>query len=242
MTKLATIEILQEYTEWKPFILSLPQLFRERKGNLIHDGRNKLRRFEYQGKSIIVKEFHRPNLINRFVYGVLRPSKAKRSFYHAQLLQHLGIGTPAPIAYMTLRNHGFFDLSYYVTLASDCRYDYSEIMNAPGAYDDVLQELALTTACLHTAGYWHKDYGRGNILFDRDKEGKVKLEVIDLNRIGHGKVDIHLGCENFNRLPATPHMHHVIAETYARARGFEANLCYQLITEARRKDKVQEEF
>ena len=37
------------------------------------------------------------------------------------------------------------------------------------------------------------------------------------------------GCKNFERLPATPHMHRLMANAYAEARGFDADECFRLM-------------
>lgn len=77
-------------------------------------------------------------------------------------------------------------------------------------------------------GYLHKDYSRGNILFRRTDKG-VEVEIIDLNRIRFRTVDMEEGCRNFERLPGTPEMFAILADEYAKARGFDANECLKLI-------------
>lgn len=237
-----TIRLIPEYEALKGFILSLPHRFSEGEGTVIHNGRNQLRRFEVDGISLVVKSFGRPNLINRFVYGILRPSKAKRSFLNAQRLQQLGIGTPTPVGYLNVRRHGLFFRSYLVTLTSRCHQDFGIIMQAPDDYDDVIRAVARITARLHEAGIRHLDYGRGNILFERLADGSVHVDLIDLNRMAFGKVSMQQGCKNFERLPATPHMHRVMAETYARERGFDPEQCFALMETARKKSKINEPY
>ena len=237
-----TLELLPEYANWHDFMLSIPDRFHKKEGTLIYKGRNQLRKFCHEGQEVVVKSFHRPNWINRFVYGILRPSKAHRSYHNGLLLKSLGIGTPQPIGYLNIRCFGLFDKSYLVTLASTCDHQFDYMLSAPEDYADVLREVADTTARLHDAGYWHKDYGRGNILFRKDSEGDVRVEIVDLNRMGHGRVDMEQGCKNFDRLPATPFMHQVMAEAYARARGFDPTVCCQLMQEARAKSRYQEPY
>ena len=48
----------------------------------------------------------------------------------------------------------------------------------------------------------------------------LKIEIVDLNRMDIGPLDMKAGCKNLERLPATPHMHKVLAEEYAKERGF----------------------
>jgi len=237
-----TCRLISEYEGLKDFMLSLPRRFGKGEGTLIHNGRNQLRRFEVDGTSVVVKSFGRPNFINRFVYGILRPSKAKRAFRNAQRLQQVGVGTPAPVGYLNVRRHGLFFRSYLVTLTSRCHQDFGVIMQAPDEYDDVLRAVARTTARMHEAGIRHLDYGRGNILFERTADGSVLVDLIDLNRMAFGKVSLQQGCKNFERLPATPHMHRIMAETYARERGFDPEQCFALMVAARRKSKNREQY
>ena len=75
-----TLVIHPDFKELGDFILSLPERFEKNEGIVIHKGRNELRKMEYGGREYVVKSFPRPNIINRFVYGIFRPSKAKRSY------------------------------------------------------------------------------------------------------------------------------------------------------------------
>ncbi len=229
-----TLELLPAYVELKDFMLSLPQRFRNGEGVVIHNGRNQLRRISYEGTDYVVKSFRRPNVINRFVYGTLRPSKAKRSLANALLLQSLGIGTPQPVGYLNIRKGLTFGESYFVTIASTCPYRYEDLFTQDFPYaDKVLRGIGELTAKLHNNQLAHKDYGRANILFEELPDGQVRLELVDLNRMYHGELDITKGCKNFERLPATPHMHRVMAESYAAARGFDAETCFRLMQKFR---------
>ena len=91
-----------------------------------------------------------------------------------------------------------------------------------------MSEVGRITGILHNHGYAHKDYGRGNILFLHTEQG-VYLEVVDLNRLAVGPLDMKAGCKNLERLPATPHMHRVLAEAYAKERGLDPEACYRLM-------------
>lgn len=227
-----TLVVHPAYACLADFITSLPARFAAGEGTVIHSGRNELRRFRHEGLSLVVKSFHRPNVINRFVYGTLRPSKAKRSYDNACRLLALGIGTPQPVGYLNVRAAAglVFDRSYYVTLESACTHRYQELFERTFDYeDDVTHAVGRLTACLHANGLAHKDYGRANILFERQPDGHIALELVDLNRMAVGPLDLRAGCRNFERLPATPRMHRCMAEAYAAARGFDAAECLRLI-------------
>lgn len=201
-------------------MLSLPQRFAQGDGQLIHNGRNQLRRISYQGTDYVVKSFRRPNPVNRWVYGLLRPSKALRAYRNALLYQKVGVGTPQPVGYLNIRRGLAFDQSYFVTLTSPCPWRYEDLFTHHFDYaDDVLREIGRITAVLHNHGLAHKDYGRANILFEQLPDGRIHLDIVDLNRMAVGPLNIKQGCKNFERLPATAHMHRVMAEAYASARA-----------------------
>ena len=224
------------YKHLEVFMQSLPRRFDNNEGEIIHNGRNILRTIEYQGVRYVIKSFRVPNLVNRFVYGIFRASKAKRSYDHALLLQSMGIGTPQPVGYLTTRNGLLFHKSYYVSVESECPHAYQELFEQPFDYtEEILREIGRVTARLHESGLAHKDYGRKNILFKRLDKG-VKIELVDLNRMYFGPVDMDMGCKNLERLPCTPQMHRWLAEEYAKARGFDAETCYQLMVKYRSRD------
>lgn len=235
------VYIHPDYQYLQDFAKTLPIHFRNDNGKIIYKGRNELREFKINDTELVVKAFRTPNIINRIAYGLLRSSKAKRSYEYAQMLQKNNIGTPQPIGYYTERNGFLFSKSYYISLKSVCPYTYYDLMknNFPNE-DKILQAIAHTTAAMHEHGYLHKDYSRGNILFKESAEG-VRVEIIDLNRIHFTQVNMKTGCKNFERLPATPHMHHIISEEYAKARGFDAKTCYELMVFFRKlqPDKIE---
>lgn len=228
-----TLVLHPNYKSMEDFMISIPERIRKNEGTVIYKGRNELRKMEYNGQEFVVKAFHCPNFINRFVYGIFRPSKAKRSYDHAQLYTQIGVGTPEPVGYLNIRSGLLFDRSYYVSRMSACSHVYSELFGQKFDYEEeVLRAIGRTTALLHNHGYAHKDYGRGNILFQKTPEG-IKIEIVDLNRMHVGPLDIKAGCKNFERLPATPQMHRWMAEEYAKARGFDPEECFKLMVKYR---------
>lgn len=214
---------------WRGFVATLPRRF-AREGTVVHQGRNELRRTTVAGVDVVIKAFRIPNFVNRVAYGLLRPSKARRSYEYAFRLRRLGIGTPRPVAYYTERNGLLFGRSYYLCQTSECPYTYADLSKRHFPEEEaILRAIARTTARMHENGLLHKDYSRGNILFRPEADG-VRIEVIDLNRIRFGTVGLEAGCKNFERLPATPAMLATMADEYAAARGFDAATCLQLMT------------
>ncbi len=217
-----------ETAGWPYFIKALPWSFGFT-GAVIHSGRNELREMSYGGMDVVVKSFHVPNLVNRIAYGLFRPSKARRSYEYAWKLLDAGIGTPFPVGYCSRRDGLLFGRSYYVSRKSDCPYTYADLLKRPFEnQEEILRAIARTTARMHECGFLHKDYSRGNILF-RVEEGRVKVEIVDLNRIRFRTVGLETGCRNFERLPGTRDMFAVLADEYAKARGFDPGICLALM-------------
>lgn len=228
-----TTVIHPDFSDLEGFVRSVPERFEKGEGRVIHKGRNELRILEHEGRCFVVKAFHPPHIINRFVYGILRPSKAKRSFDNALRLLSIGVGTPQPIGYVNIRRGWLFDRSYYISLQSACSHVYQELFEHPFACEEeVMRAIGKTTARLHSNKLAHKDYGRGNILFE-EKNGKVSIELVDLNRMTEGPLDMDAGCKNLERLPCTPGMHRALAESYAAERGFDAEECFRLMQKYR---------
>lgn len=228
------LTVANDYRQAKDFFLALPSVFRTNRGEVIYKRRNEIRRISFKGCEYVVKAFHMPNLLNRVVYGFLRPSKAKRSYRYSLLLQQQGIGVPIPVAYYSERFLGlFFGRSYYVSLLSPLPYTYNDIVNgnlSPSDEEDFLKAIGLTTARLHNAGMIHHDYSRGNLLLGKNAEGKACVELIDLNRLRFHEISMDEGCQNFaERLPATDAQRHTMAEAYAKERGFDVERCYELM-------------
>lgn len=243
-----TLRLYPGYEGLASFMRSLPGAFARGEGTLIHDGRNQLRILAHEGVEYVVKSYKVPILPNRLVYGFLRSSKAERALLNAQRLMRVGIGSPAPVGFINIRNGLLFTHSYMVTVRSACPYRYDMLLSRQfDCLEQVCREVGRCTALMHEHGMYNMDYSRGNILFDlsprpteqgsrmvSDDAGSVsvRLEMVDLNRIRFGRVDMRKGCGNFDRLPATPSMHRWMAEEYARVRGLDAEECLRLIRAA----------
>lgn len=236
-----TLYLHPQYEHLRDFMYSLPDRFSTGEGSLIHDGRNKLREITYGEDTFIVKAYKKPNIINQCIYGFLRPSKAMRAFRNALTLVNIGVGTPQPVGYINIRQGLLFSKSFLVTIKSKCRFRYDQLFTQPFENEEmILREIGYVTAVLHNNGVAHLDYGRGNILFDWDENGKIRIELVDLNRMRFGSLDMKAGCKNLERLPATAQMHGWIAEEYAKERGFDKEKCYQLMRHFRSLQPYQE--
>ena len=218
----------------KQFVEQLPWRFAT-EGCEIFKNRNAIRRFEVGEDTLVVKQFCLPHAFNRFVYRWFRSSKAQRSFEYARSLRAHGIGSPEPVGYCETGTCFGLGYCYYVSRCSTLPYDFRYLIGVESETEEkALRAIAETTARLHEAGYWHKDYSGGNILWGESPEG-VAVELIDLNRMRLGTVTFKRGCANFDRLEATERQQRIMAEAYAAARGFDVETVFRLIVEARKK-------
>ena len=229
------IVVNKEYENLDEFVYNLPALF-ENGGKIIHSLRNTIKTFEVSGYKIVVKSFHTPNLLNRFIYGNFRPSKAHRSYDYALKLIRMGIGTPIPIGYYEQKCVFLFSKSYYACLQSECNNKFSDLINNFSFPDrvEILKAIGRFTAILHEQGVCHRDYSAGNILFQKNDK-TITIEIIDLNRIDFGDVDLVKGCKNFERLNIDAQSLEIMANQYAITREFEPKVCIDNILKMRWK-------
>ena len=73
-------------------------------------------------------------------------------------------------------------------------------------------------------------------------DGKVAIELIDLNRLKFGKVNLLDGCRNFERLNIDADALRTLAKAYAVARGFDVQLCTNSIIQMRWKKHVKQQI
>lgn len=205
--------------EFKSFILSLPDIFNQ-SGTIVYQGRNILKRFIVENTPLIVKQFKRPHIINRFVYGNFRKTKAMRSFLHAQYLLDKGIETPSPFGSLDLYSCGLND-SYYVSLELQNSREIKEFWLNPEIGDRqwILKEFGRFTGNLHNMNILHKDYSSRNVMFIT-QENKVTFYLVDLNRMYFDKkISEEQGYKNLERLWLPDEAYDIIARGYAEARN-----------------------
>jgi glycosyltransferase involved in cell wall biosynthesis len=218
-------EVNNAYNYLDEFIYNIPERF-DLDGKIIHAGRNTIKEFDVKDHQIVVKSFRKPIFINQIIYGSFRASKARRSFEYAEKLICLGIGTPIPIGYCEQKNLFLFSKSYYACLKSKYPNQFGDLIKDekfPNR-NEILKEIGRFTAEMHEKGVWHRDYSAGNILF-RYENAKIDIEILDLNRMEFGKVNLERGCRNFERLNIDAESLRVMATEYAISRGFDTKVC-----------------
>jgi hypothetical protein len=189
-------------------------------GILFGDGkRNKIKLFELEGKTINIKSFKIPNLINKIVYNYFRKSKARRSFEFATILLEKGIGTPQPIAYF--ENYDFVGLndSYYISEHLQCDLTFRELVEIPDYPDhsNILRQFSRFSFDLHEKGIEFLDHSPGNTLIKKAADGNYDFFLVDLNRMEfHSEMSFESRMKNLSRLTPKREMVLIMSEEYAK--------------------------
>ncbi|MCV9926866.1 Kdo domain containing protein [Flavobacterium sp. LS1R49] len=181
--------------------------------------RNKIKLFELNEKTINIKSFKIPNLINKVVYKYFRKSKAKRSFEFATTLLEKGIGTPQPIAF--LENYNWLGLrdSYYASEHLVTELTYRELIEVPNYPDseNILRQFTRFTFKLHEKGIEFLDHSPGNTLIKKGPNNQYEFFLVDLNRMNfHTTMSFEQRMNNFRRLTPQKEMIEVMSNEYAK--------------------------
>jgi tRNA A-37 threonylcarbamoyl transferase component Bud32 len=189
-------------------------------GVLFGDGkRNKIKLFELGEKTINVKSFKIPHLINKIVYKYFRKSKARRSYEFANRLIEEGIGTPLPIAYFEKYNLLGLTNSYYI--CEHLHFDFMirdliETENFPDL-ENILKQFAQFSFNLHENGIEFLDHSPGNTLIKRKENNLYDFYLIDLNRMKfHQSMDFQLRMKNLRKITPVKEMIKIISAEYAK--------------------------
>ncbi|MEN2400043.1 lipopolysaccharide kinase InaA family protein [Flavobacterium sp. MC2016-06] len=189
-------------------------------GKLFGNGdRNKIKLFDLNGKTINIKSFKIPNIVNKIAYKYFRKSKARRSFEYAELLLEKGIGTPQPIAFLENFNSIGLRDSYYASEHLEAELTYRELVEIPDYQDrdNILRQFTKFTFDLHEKGVEFLDHSPGNTLIKATSENKYAFFLVDLNRMNfHESMSFEQRMDNFRRLTPQKEMIAVMSNEYAK--------------------------
>lgn len=202
-------------------------------GTLFGNGkRNKIKLFEVDEKTINIKSFKIPNLINKIAYRYFRKSKARRSFEYANKLLEFGFGTPQPIAFS--ENYDLLGLkdSYYVSEHLQADLTYRELVEIPDFpdHDTILRQFTRFSYDLHQKGVEFKDHSPGNTLIKKNADNNYDFFLVDLNRMEfHDSMPFELRMKNLCRLTPHKEMVKVMSNEYAKASGESETLIFETL-------------
>lgn len=214
-TETLTDDILNFETKGKPF------------GN---QDRNSLKLFKLNGKTINVKSFRIPNIINQIAYRFFRKSKAQRSFEYGNWLKSLDIGTPQPIAYYEFKTWLLFKKSYYISEQQDCDLTYRELttdFDYPD-HETILRAFTRFTYSLHKKNVHFLDHSPGNTLIKK-VGSDYEFYLVDLNRMEFKELDFEARIKNFSKLTIHKFMIEIMSDEYAKCSGEDYNKVFDLM-------------
>ncbi len=216
-----TIHTLPEYKADEQKLLQLAENFEQEGTLLVKGSRNVIKTNLLNSEKVNIKYFKKPNTFNSLVYGLLRPSKAKRSFEYAKYLLENGILTPKPIAYIEQKSGMALGESYYICAHIDYDFTFRELIHDPLFPDrkNILEQFTEFTWRMHQARVNFLDHSPGNTLIVNKGSGKYDFYLIDLNRMKFEDMDIDARMDNFKKLWPSKTMVKIIAAKYAELSG-----------------------
>ncbi|MFH7015101.1 Kdo domain containing protein [Flavobacterium sp. FlaQc-47] len=207
------------FTAHTTSILNIIKSFNN-KGILFGNGqRNVIKLFDLGDKTINIKSFKIPNIINKIAYKYFRKSKARRSFEYATILLNKGVGTPQPIAF--LENFNWLGLtdSYYVSEHLVTELTYRELVEIPDYPDgeNILRQFTRFSFELHEKGIEFLDHSPGNTLIKKKIDGNYDFFLVDLNRMEfHDSMTFEMRMKNLCRLTPLKEMVAVMSNEYSK--------------------------
>ncbi|MDA6069780.1 Kdo domain containing protein [Flavobacterium sp. AC] len=202
-------------------------------GTIFGDGqRNIIKLFDFDGKTINIKSFKIPNLVNKIAYNYFRKSKARRSFEYATILLEKGIGTPQPIAY--LENFNWLGLrdSYYASEHLVTELTYRELVEIPDYpdHENILRQFTRFSFELHEKGIEFLDHSPGNTLIKKKADGNYKFFLVDLNRmVFHKSMTFEMRMKNLCRLTPLKEMVAIMSNEYSKLYGESEQKTYDTL-------------
>ncbi|TRX02778.1 Kdo domain containing protein [Flavobacterium gawalongense] len=213
------INIHPNFLKNKSSLLTMIENF-DTSGVLFGDGkRNKIKLFDLEDKTINIKSFKIPNIVNQVAYKYFRKSKARRSYEYANKLLENGIGTPQPIAYAENFKLSGLEKSFYISEHLQAELTFRELVQNPDYpdHENILRQFTKFTFDLHEKGIEFLDHSPGNTLIKKIAEGKYNFYLVDLNRMNfHDDMDFDSRMKNFNRLTPKIEMLAVMSDEYAK--------------------------
>lgn len=230
------------YAAFEAEIARLPETF-DTQGELLHSGRNTVKRFVRADGNWVVKRYKRPNLVQRIAYTFFKPGKAERAYRYAWMLLEKGISTPEGIAYIEIKKGGLIEDCYFVSTECTDIPLYPELVDTPD-YDRALADtLAVFIVHLHSLGILHGDLNLNNILYRVADGGQLHFTLIDTNRSHFKAILSSKEClENLKRVTHRRDLLKYIIGKYAELRGWNPDVCVHFVLEALKRFEKRREW
>lgn len=223
-------------------------------GELIgSEKRNVIKVFELEGFNVNVKSFKKPNLINSFIYGYIRKSKAQRSFEYAQILLSKNIGTPQPFAFYENKTFTGLKESFYFSLQQDVDLMFRNLI-FDAAYpnrNEIIKQSAVFFFNIHNQGIEFIDNTAGNTIIKKVGDNKYAFYLVDLNRMSfHKSLSLEQRINNIAKLTTDKYINKIFSEAYAPLFGVSETVFYNMLLAAsqnfldkfNRRKKLKKQF
>lgn len=178
------IVINPEYIFLHDFVENIPRLFMQRKGEVLHEGRNSVRGFDLTEEALrlAVKRYKPVNFIQQIAYTFFRKTKAERAFLFAEELRKRGFNSPYEVAYIEERKYGLFKVGFFVSLRCDDPPVFSALESIASYDRQLATDLSALFVQMHLKGVQHGDMNLGNFLYHKKDDGHYDFTIIDTNR------------------------------------------------------------
>lgn len=215
------IKINEKYRNIKDWVEQLPQNF-DQQGEVVYQARNILKKMQLPtGEEVVVKKYAIPIFINKIAYRYFRRCKAYRAYKNAEKLLTLGIATPEPIFYIIINKNGLFYQGYFGCVNNSTPNIMREFVDYVNGGEDILKQFASFTKMVHDKKVLHIDYSPGNIIYEKQNNGKVTFSLLDLNRMKFNKeLTRKERLYNFRRMFRCKESLTILVEEYARLCGW----------------------
>lgn len=219
-----TYQIIDKARRTQEFIINIQNYFNASQDS-IHKARNEIKVIDFDAKSLVVKSFKSPNIINKIVYTFFRDSKAKKSYENCIKIIDF---VPKPIGYIEFKKFGLLEESYFVSE----KFDYDFTIREPLLQsnfknkESVFKAFAAFTLKLHQSGILHLDYSPGNILIKKEDENYI-FKIVDINRMEFRKLSLNERLKNFAKLWAKDDDLKIIIKEYAKLIDADEQNCIE---------------
>jgi len=211
--------------KFKEFTLNIQKYF-QASSNSIHKARNEIKIVEFENKSLTIKAFKIPNIINKIAYSFFRTSKAKKSYDNSVKIKNF---VPEPISYIEFYNFGLLNNSYFIS--ENFKYDFT--IREPlidDIYNDkesIFKQFAKFTFELHENDILHLDYSPGNILIKKE-DNKYIFKIVDINRMQFKILSLEDRLRNFAKLWAKDDDLKTIVIEYSKLINEDEQKCLEI--------------
>jgi hypothetical protein len=211
--------INSKFQDLNELILDVISNFNSKGRVLVEGQRNAIKLFDFDGITLNIKSFKKPNLINKIAYRYFRKSKARRSFEFASKLIEMQIGTPQPVAFY--ENFDFIGLkeSYYVCEHLENVFEFREIVQNEDFENRefIIRKFTQFTFEMHEKGIEFLDHSPGNTLIHKNTDGSYSFFLVDLNRMQfHETIDFQTRMKNLSKITHKKDMIAMMSNEYAK--------------------------